>query len=253
MEDILHFYIIQNYDILIISETGLHQNTHPNSYKAKHSTHSLPSLDHNNFNHKVHIYTDNKGHTKGSGISMIILEQLQKHVIKTTTFLGRILTIDLCFKGNHYIKFICCYLLANASDDKNLIIMCYKEIEKILINATLNHFQCIIIGNLNINLDKMKQSNHYPAWRCEIKNILKNFDLKNTLKFFYNQPSHTHTSTCHDGPDIQSCIDYIFTSINILQHTFYTYTHNVSENLFTTDHKAIGCYLEIKLIARERA
>uniref|UniRef100_U9TTV8 Endonuclease/exonuclease/phosphatase domain-containing protein n=1 Tax=Rhizophagus irregularis (strain DAOM 181602 / DAOM 197198 / MUCL 43194) TaxID=747089 RepID=U9TTV8_RHIID len=193
LNDILHFFTLHNYDILILSETGLHQHTKIDMdlNKTNHSTHSFPSLNHDNINQNVHIYTDNNGNTKGSGVSMIITDQLQKHIIKTDTFLGHILTVDLCFKGNHYIKFICCYLPANASEDKELIINCYKEIENILINAMHNHFECIVIGDLNISFDKMKKSNHYPIWRREIKTIFKNFDLKDVLKSFHERPSPT--------------------------------------------------------------
>ncbi|CAB5382935.1 unnamed protein product [Rhizophagus irregularis] len=213
------------------------------SNKSIHSTHLLPSLNNDNTKQIIHLYTDNKGNTKGSGVSMIVTDQLQKHIIKTNTFFGRILTVDLCFKGNHYIKFICCYLPANAVDDKELIIKCYKEIENILTNAMHNHFECIVLGDLNISFDKLKKSNHYPIWRREINTIFKNFGLKDLLKSFHERPSPTYSSNRTEGPDIQSRIDYIFTSSNILHHSFYAYTHSVSEDLFTTDHKVLSCYL----------
>ncbi|CAB5384039.1 unnamed protein product [Rhizophagus irregularis] len=245
LNDILHFFTLNNYDILVLTETGLHQHTNMdmNLDKSIHSTHLLPSLNNDNIKQNIHLYTDNKGNTKGSGVSMMITDQLQKHIIKTTTFLGRILTIDLCFKGNHYIKFICCYLPANAVDDKELIIKCYKEIENILTNAMHNHFECIVLGDLNISFDKLKKSNHYPIWRREIKTIFKNFGLKDLLKVFHECPSPTYSSNRNEGPDIQSRIDYIFTSSNILHHSFYAYTHSVTVDLFTTDHKALSCYL----------
>ncbi|EXX60620.1 RNA-directed DNA polymerase from mobile element jockey-like [Rhizophagus irregularis DAOM 181602=DAOM 197198] len=106
-----------------------------------------------------------------------------------------------------------------------------------------NHFECIVLGDLNISFDKLKKSNHYPIWRREIKTILKNFGLKDLLKSFHERLSPTHSTKRNDGPDIQSRIDYIFTSSNILQHSFYAYTHSISEDLFTTDHKALSCYL----------
>ncbi|GET65689.1 hypothetical protein RIR_jg8443.t1 [Rhizophagus irregularis DAOM 181602=DAOM 197198] len=120
LNDILQFFTLHNYDILILTETGLHQYTNIDMdlNKTIHSIHSLPSLNNDNTKPNIHVYTDNKGNTKGSGVSMIITDQLQKHIIKTNTFFGRILTVDLCFKGNHYIKLICCYLPANAVDDK---------------------------------------------------------------------------------------------------------------------------------------
>ncbi|CAB5383312.1 unnamed protein product [Rhizophagus irregularis] len=132
---------------------------------------------------------------------------------------------------------------ANAVDDKELIIKCYKEIENILITAKHNHFECIVLGDLNISFDKLKKSNHYPIWRREIKTIFKNFGLKDLLKSFHDHPSPTHTTKRNDEPDIQTRIDYIFTSPNILHYSFYAYTHNVSEDFFTTDHQALSCYL----------
>ncbi|PKC07021.1 DNase I-like protein [Rhizophagus irregularis] len=245
LNDILHFFTLHNYDILILTETGLHQHTNIDRdfKKATHSTHPLPTLNNDNTIHNIHLYTDDKGITKGSGVSMIIADQLQKHIIKTNTFHGRILTVDLCFKGNHYIKFICCYLPANSVDDKELIIKCYKEIENILITAQHDRFECIVLGDFNISFDKLKKSNHYPIWRREIKTILKNFGLRDLLKSFHDHPSPTHTSKRKDGLDIYSRIDYIFTSPNILHHSFYAYTHKVSEDLFTTDHQALSCYL----------
>ncbi|CAB5392110.1 unnamed protein product [Rhizophagus irregularis] len=134
-------------------------------------------------------------------------------------------------------------LLSNAVDDKELIIKCYKEIENILITAKHNHFECIVLGDLNISFDKLKKSNHYPIWRRDIKTIFKNFGLRDLLKSFHNHLSPTHTTKRNEGPDIQSRIDYIFTSPNILQYSFYAYTHRVSEDFFTTDHQALSCYL----------
>ncbi|CAG8729460.1 18137_t:CDS:2 [Rhizophagus irregularis] len=216
---------------------------HMDLKKATHSTHSLPVLNNDNIIHNIHFYIDDKGNTKGSGVSMMITDQLQKHIIKINTFHSRILTVDLCFKGNHYIKFICCYLPANAVDDKELIIKCYKEIENILITAKHNYFECIVLGDLNISFDKLKKSNHYPIWRREINTIFKNFGLRDLLKSFHDHPSPTHTTKRKEGSDIQSRIDYIFTSPNILHYSFYAYTHSVSEDFFTTDHQALSCYL----------
>ncbi|CAG8721908.1 13320_t:CDS:2 [Rhizophagus irregularis] len=195
----------QPHDTPIPSFPQLHMDLN----KTIHSIHSLPSLNNDNTKPNIHVYTDNKGNTKGSGVSMIITDQLQKHIIKTNTFFGRILT----------------------------------EIENILTNAMHNHFECIVLGDLNISFDKLKKSNHYPIWRREIKTILKNFGLKDLLKSFHERLSPTHSTKRNDGPDIQSRIDYIFTSSNILQHSFYAYTHSISEDLFTTDHKALSCYL----------
>ncbi|GBC37436.2 ribonuclease H-like domain-containing protein [Rhizophagus irregularis DAOM 181602=DAOM 197198] len=245
LNDILHFFTLHNYDILILTETGLHQhiNIDREHNKTTYSTFPLPTLNDDNTIHNIHLYTDDKGNTKGSGVSMIITDQLQKHIIRTNTFYGRILTVDLCFKGNHYIKFICCYLPANAVDDKDLIIKCYKEIENILIKAKHDHFECIVLGDFNISFDKFKKANHYPIWRREIKTILKNFDLKDLLKSFHDHPSPTHTTKRNEGPDIQSRIDYIFTSPHIFHHSFYAYTHQISADFFTTDHQALSCYL----------
>ncbi|GET50905.1 hypothetical protein GLOIN_2v1472692 [Rhizophagus irregularis DAOM 181602=DAOM 197198] len=236
LNDILHFFTLHNYDILILTETGLHQHIKidRDHNKTTYSTFPLPTLNDDNTIHNIHLYTDDKGNTKGSGVSMIITDQLQKHIIRTNTFYGRILTVDLCFKGNHYIKFICCYLPANAVDDKDLIIKCYKEIENILIKAKHDHFECIVLGDFNISFDKFKKANHYPIWRREIKTILKNFDLKDLLKSFHDHPSPTHTTKRNEGPDIQSRIDYIFTSPHIFHHSFYAYSRRADPPQFST-------------------
>ncbi|CAG8610363.1 2547_t:CDS:2, partial [Rhizophagus irregularis] len=79
-----------------------------------------------------------------------------------------------------------------------------------------------------------------PFIKCESK--LSPITFKPCLDFpFLKNPDVRPYA--HDGPDIQSRIDYIFTSSNILQYSFYAYTHSVSEDLFTTDHKALSCYL----------
>ncbi|PKK69009.1 hypothetical protein RhiirC2_749125, partial [Rhizophagus irregularis] len=56
-----------------------------------------------------------------------------------------------------------------------------------------NHFECIVLGDLNISFDKMKKSNHYPIWRREIRTIFKNFSLIDVVKSFYERPSPTHS------------------------------------------------------------
>lgn len=47
-------------------------------------------------NDKVRIYYDVNGSTKESKVAVVLSNSLSKHIIKTTHYKGRVLTIDLC-------------------------------------------------------------------------------------------------------------------------------------------------------------
>lgn len=156
-------------------------------------------------------------------------------MIKSHIFKGRILTIDLCFKGNNYIRIISCYLPADTSKDKDLIISCYQHIELRLIEAHDKKYQIIIIlGDFNINFDKIKnykpdnnnqQNKSYPKWRKEINNIIEGFSLIDEI---FSSRNHV-TRILYFKNRLHIHNRYTVCSLQIIKQSVYTIHRTFSD------------------------
>src|SRR3954454_3415715 len=102
---ILEFFQQNNFDILGLSEIGIQKNHERSSY-----THHLLNLPNTNDTTHIKIYYDTNSdntHTSiASGTALIVSETFSKHIIKTSHFKGRVLSMDLNFKRKQYIRII---------------------------------------------------------------------------------------------------------------------------------------------------
>ncbi|GES90940.1 ribonuclease H-like domain-containing protein [Rhizophagus clarus] len=222
---IIEYYIYYNYNILIITETGLFENQlHDKIVKIPHPT---TSNDH------LYIVHDCSGGYKGSGVTAIMDSFFYQHLISNTRTHGRILHLKFGFKQHVFFHILGLYLPA-SSDIKYASIKqaCFNYINKtLLINKPQDHY--LILGDFNTTSNKKNQSNTNPI--NNLIPLLKQFQFKDVVKHFNTSPPITHKV---------NRIDYIFTSPNLLPHTYHAFTHSINEHqFFHTDHKLVGCLL----------
>ncbi|GBB87496.1 hypothetical protein RclHR1_13990006 [Rhizophagus clarus] len=222
---IIEYYIYYNYNILILTETGLFENQlHDKIVKIPH-----PTTPHD----YLYIVHDCSGDYKGSGVTAIMDSFFYQHLISNTRTQGRILHLKFGFKQHVFFHILGLYLPA-SSDSKYASIKqaCYNYINKIISkNKLQDHY--LILGDFNTTSNKKSQSSSNPI--DNIIPLLKQFQFKDVVKHFNISPPITH---------IVNRIDYIFTSPNLLPHTYHAFTHTINEHqFFYTDHKLVGCLL----------
>ncbi|PKK57444.1 hypothetical protein RhiirC2_798029 [Rhizophagus irregularis] len=102
--DIINYFVTHNYDILGLTETA---------YQLPTDNKLLEIILHPYItNEKIFIIHDTNGNTCGSGVSIMMTQQIYQHNHYSSTFEGRICNVKLGFKGSKTLDITCCYLPA---------------------------------------------------------------------------------------------------------------------------------------------
>ncbi|GBB84625.1 hypothetical protein RclHR1_01120013 [Rhizophagus clarus] len=226
LDTIIEYFIYYNYNILIIMETGLFEDQ--KNDKIQKLPHSTLQNDY------LYIVHDRTGDNKGSGIAAVMDSFFYRHLISNTRTYGQILHLKFGFKQHVFFHLIGVYLPASVTKNNATLRQdCYNYINKILLsNKPQDHH--LILRDFNPTSSKKKNQNSSNP----IDNIIpliKQFQFKDVVKHFNSSPPATH---------IVNRINYIFTSSNLLPHTYHAFTHTINEHqFFYTDHKLVGCLI----------
>ncbi|GBB95133.1 hypothetical protein RclHR1_24820004 [Rhizophagus clarus] len=196
------------------------------------------SISNNEKNINLYIYKDTNGNTvtdSHSGVCIIMKEELQKRVSTVNTHKGRVLAIELHFKKIHLL-IINIYIPAN-NQKKEQIETCYKQIET-LTNSHLSkpNAHIILLGDFNVQPCKQDRKNN--TWKARIYSILKMASMVNAIKQHHDRhlPTHAPAAT----KEFTSAIDHIYTTQNLIDHSYYASTATIDPHLhFNTDHKCL--------------
>lgn len=128
----------KNINILGLSETSLLIRESSHVYK-------------NNTNDFISYFTNSEDF-RGSGTGILITKELNKHVFNRYEFKGRIILLDMAFKGNLKLCLIQCYLPGKQHSD--LIINEYHtEIKRLIGEAKNRKYEIILMGDFNLYYD----------------------------------------------------------------------------------------------------
>ncbi|GBC05623.1 hypothetical protein RclHR1_06320001 [Rhizophagus clarus] len=229
--DILEYFVTNNYDILAIQEMHI---TTPHSFTNMEKI----NVSNNEENIDLYIYKDTNGNSvtdSHSGVCIIMKEEFQKRVSTVKTHKGRILTIELHFKKIHLL-IINTYIPAN-NQKKEQIETCYKQIETLIkTHSSKPNAHIILLGDFNVQPCKQDRKNN--QWKARIYNILKMASMTNAIKQHHDKylPTHAPAAT----KEFTSAIDHIYTTQNIIDHSYYASTATIDQHLhFNTDHKSL--------------
>ncbi|GBB96312.1 hypothetical protein RclHR1_27220002 [Rhizophagus clarus] len=229
--DIMEYFITNNYDILAIQE--MHVTT-PHQFTNMEKI----NVSNNEENIDLYIYKDTNGNSvtdSHSGVCIIMKEEFQKRVSTVQTHKGRILTIELHFKKIHLL-IINTYIPAN-NQKKEQIETCYKQIETLIkTHSSKPNAHIILLGDFNVQPCKQDRKNN--QWKARIYNILKMASMTNAIKQHHDKylPTHAPAAT----KEFTSAIDHIYTTQNIIDHSYYASTATIDQHLhFNTDHKSL--------------
>ncbi|GES81653.1 RNA-directed DNA polymerase from mobile element jockey-like [Rhizophagus clarus] len=229
--DILEYFVTNNYDILAIQEMHI---TTPHLFTNMEKV----NVFNNEENINLYIYKDTNGNTvtdSHSGVCLIMKEEFQKRVSTVKTHKGRILAIELYFKKIHLL-IINTYIPAN-NQKKEQIETCYKQIETLInTHSSKPNAHIILLGDFNVQPCNHDRKNN--KWKTRIYSILKMASMTNAIKQHHDKYLSTHAPAA--TKEFTSVIDHIYTTQNIIDHSYYASTATIDPSLhFKTDHKCV--------------
>src|SRR6266498_5206990 len=130
-EQLINYMNLYNIDILGLSETNI---------PIKQSSYTCRSKSHTSYFH-------NSNSSLGSGVGIILSNDIAKYVKSTNSFKGRVIYVDLYMKGHTKLRIIQVYLHASPTYRPTETQALYKEIENLILNSTKDNFKLIIIGD----------------------------------------------------------------------------------------------------------
>ncbi|PKY22346.1 DNase I-like protein [Rhizophagus irregularis] len=222
--DIVNYFVTHNYDILGLTETA---------YQMITDNKLLEIIPHPYItNEKIFIIHDTNGNTSGSGVSIMMTQQIYQHNHYSSTFEGRVCNVKLGFKGSKTLDITCCYLPASTNKTSSDIkIKCVNEIKKIIGKYKNKQHYGIIIGDFNCPPKEKTNINH------QVIIHLKSNNFTDLAKFHAQEkePDITHKV---------NRIDYHFGNEELLKNSIHSFTQGIPVSFFKMDHKAVITLLD---------
>jgi hypothetical protein len=248
-EDLINFCIERSYHLLALTEIGKINN--PTS--KPHLTISSQKNTNTDIIQTYHTYTYNSSDNVNQGMGIIINGHIAKHLIKIEGYENRILILTLCFRKNINIKIIIVYLPAN-SKHHNDTEKCNLIIKNQINTAIRQNHQIILLGDFNIDVKNIKDNKTTgdKNWKLkkELITYINSQHLIDNIKSFHDNPPITWTSQSHEN--ITKRLDYIYTTQEILDHTFYGFVEAINDTYFTTDHNLVAILLNKEYFLKYR-
>src|ERR1041384_6941323 len=222
-----------NLDIIGITETKL-SNT-----QSKYTM--------NNNKHYKSWWTGDEEKSKTGGVGIAIKFGLDKHVANIIRIMGRIISMDLKFKGSTTIRIINIYVQCNEKDrDKREKL--FNELLKLIKEADQRKFHLVIMGDFNADMERYIAKNKLATkGKYRILQMLLDKGLYDTQKVTCTDNLH-HTWIRNENT--QRRIDYIWISEGLIQDLIVT---KVNQNeMLTTDHYLLIMTLEGNKILGKR-
>src|SRR5438132_2156021 len=220
-----------NYQIVGLSETKLDSTTAQHIYKE-------------NKNYKMWWGTDDNN-IYGTGVALILHNDLAKYVQNVQTCLGRIIYVDLFIKGKIQLRIIQVYMNASLNDKISRDITT-SQVIKIVIQAVQKKALIIIMGDFNVDANeyqKCVQLGRKKHWRFDLIAKLDELSFIDAHSAVHEVPENTWTNGVSE-----SRIDYIFISLNLYEAILTAETQKPV--LYKSDHKVISVIYKADSIFR---
>jgi hypothetical protein len=111
-----------------------------------------------------------------------------------------------------------------------------------------------LLGDFNIDVKSIKTSKTTGDINWKQKKDLITYinsqHLIDNIKSFHDNPPNTWTSSSHEN--VSKRLDYIYTTQEILDHTFYGYIEQISDIYITMDHKLVATLLNKEFFLKYR-
>src|SRR5438034_4433463 len=181
------------------------------------------------------------------GAAIMTNSTINKHIFKSKHFKGRMIAIDLAFKGKTFFRIINVYLPANTTNKQDIKLRyeVHKECEKWITEATNLKYNVLLMGDFNADPDKYKKikKNHHLNLNSQIYhkynifNITKQFKLLDLAKLHQSKALTTWSDASNT---VHTRIDLMFATTEFIKESLYTHLIDTSlDQILKTDHKCI--------------
>src|SRR3989337_4597039 len=169
---IINEYKTLNLDIIGLSETNLNAND------AKH-------FSHHNSAHYRYYFSKTRNQMIGSGVGLLIKEEIAKYVYKHNSFEDRIVYVDLNMKGKSRLRIIQTYMPANPTQYPERIKL-NRELKRLILEAENNNSKIIIMGDFNADPKYTNKEGSRYHNSCKFYKYLEDMDFLDMI------------NVCHD-------------------------------------------------------
>jgi exonuclease III len=184
--------------------------------------------------------------TGGAGIAVKM--GLDKHVVNVIRKMGRLISIDLIFKGKAKTRIINIYMHSNEKDklERNNLI---NELQKLITEAKHKKYNIIVMGDMNADVEKLDNT-----LGVKIKDKYKIIQELRNFGFYDTQKITTHGKmdyTWYKNKETQRRLDQIWISESLIQSLIITRPEQ--NDLLRSDHVILSTILETNKIFGNRA
>src|SRR6266487_3203744 len=202
-------------------------------------------------NYRTH-WTPKLPNSTSGGLGIIIHEQYNRFVQKTTRWSDRILALDLFISGRNKLRIINVYIPPKNSISYN------KSLRQQTINETLrlvkevSNSHCIVMGDFNMDLDDftfMANQGHRIPSSYNLFLYLRNHNFIDSHPTFddYTIPTFIRKDSSTHLPISISRLDTIWISSSLSPDILYAETWD-TEAFHNTDHNMVISYLAKNLL-----
>lgn len=171
----------------------------------------------NKYNFRFISHNDNQK-PKGKGIVLIIKDYLEKHIYNITTYKGRVLAVNFCFKNHKKLKIILVYNVSGNRLFNEQRIDINTNIIKMIKDAKKEKMELIVFGDFNLQYKKYRERKNKGVYINKVLKFfekLDNYNLWDVHKEFYDMDSTNEIHTFTGINNSKTRIDYIWVSENI--------------------------------------
>src|SRR3990170_6616142 len=220
---------LENYkiDIMGISETNL------STRKLRH-IHRKLDVNYNYF------FSADKRY-RGSGVGILVHRSIAAHIFNSYEYKGRFLYIDLQMKNKRKVRIFQVYLYTSNYDIKDRVNV--QNITKEHIQQAHNkQFEIIVMGDFNVNPDKLRHTETKYKRQYEIIQFLKNLFFYDIFDSVYTiTEQDPHNTWFNTAKNTAFRIDLMWCSENTI-HNLISCTAYPSEIYESDHHLLIGFF-----------
>ena len=99
------------------------------------------------------FFDNSSSQPNGAGVGIVISKQYSKHIHKIESFKGRLISVDMFFKGHIKIRILQIYVHANTTQREEIEEL-YIKITNVIEDAQRKNIQLIVIGDFNVCPEK---------------------------------------------------------------------------------------------------
>src|SRR3990170_1156173 len=233
---IINEYKSLNLDIIGLSETNL------NTADAKH-------FHRHNSAHYRYYFSKSRNQMIGSGVGLLIKENIAKYVYQHNSFEDRIVYVDLNMKGKSRLRIIQIYMPANPKQYQERI-KSNKELKRLILEAENNNSKVIVMGDFNADPKYTNVEGSRYRNSCKFYKYLEDMDFLDTISTCHNINDATPWYTWRNKNETHnSRIDTMWISNDLASEL--TYSSLLETVLYNSDHSMIVTFIDKKHLFNE--